>query len=309
VRVTFYGVRGSIPVPSQQTVRYGGNTSCIHIELPNGKDVVIDAGTGIRLLGSHIYRSSAPIYLLLSHNHWDHVQGFPFFAPIYQKDRIIHVFDGGHFDGCHESEEQMFSSLLMQMDGANFPVDAHDLPSNIVIEHTLAFLRDQGLEVTTQPLNHPGGGLAFRLEYQGVSCVYATDNELSPPGAMRTRYEEWVAFCRGADVLIHDAQYLDADMPLKHGWGHSVVSQVRQLALDANVECLALFHHDPDRTDSEVKQIQRDNADFFSAHHPSPQHVCAWEGLVLEISAGHARGRRNQVRLIDSRLALPNVLR
>ena len=134
------------------------------------------------------------------------------------------------------------------------------------------------------PINHPGGGYGYRIEEDGVSCAYITDNELEPPGKVSTTYEQWVEFCRGVDVLIHDAMYLESDMPYKHGWGHSLVSQARQLAVDAEVGCLVLFHHDPDRLDDEIDIIQKDNEHFFDGSHTPTASYCAAESMQITLS-------------------------
>ena len=138
--------------------------------------------------------------------------------------------------------------------------------------------------------NHPGGGCAYRIEEEGKSCAYITDNELVPPGSVATSYEQWIDFCRGVDILIHDAQYLPDDMPHKHGWGHSLVSQVRQLAVDAEVSCLVMFHHDPDRSDAEIDFIQQENEHFFRGKRAPSTSLCAAEGMVIHLTP-QASGR------------------
>ncbi len=279
MRLTFYGVRGSIPAPGPHTAKYGGNTACVHVELKNGKHVVLDAGTGIRDLGEKIADTQEPIYILQTHSHWDHIQGFPFFLPVHQSNRKIYIFSS-----AVETNARL-CSMLDQLDGVNFPVKAEDLPSVVewVLDDIEAACERHGIQVSLKPLNHPAGGSAYRIEEDGVSCVYATDNELVPPGKPRTSFEEWVNYCREADVLIHDAQYLDSEMPHKHGWGHSAVSQVWQLALSAQVKTLVLFHHDPLRTDSELDEIQVQSEAFFRAHKAQTRVLCSWEGLVIEI--------------------------
>ncbi|MGD8312840.1 MAG: MBL fold metallo-hydrolase, partial [Gammaproteobacteria bacterium] len=257
--ITFYGVRGSIPSPGPETVKYGGNTPCVFVELENGQSVVLDAGTGIRLLGSRLAATDDTINILLSHSHWDHIQGYPFFAPIYQPGRQIRVYT------CRASDHRQLCSLFDQMDGANFPLRADELPSNgrCIIEEVEPLLAGDGILVSRQEINHPGGGCAYRIQGDGTSCTYVTDNELEPPGKAETTYDQWVEFCRGADVLIHDAMYREEDMPQKHGWGHSLMSQVRQLAVDAEVGCLVMFHHDPNRSDAEIDVIQEENNAFL----------------------------------------------
>ena len=280
MKITFYGVRGSIPTPGYGTYRYGGNTSCVHIETASGQDLVLDAGTGIRNLGKRLVEKDSPINLLLSHGHWDHIQGYPFFMPIYQPDRQIRVYTvaaGGHEQIC---------ALFDQIDGANFPVKATELPSQseCITENLEAELASQGICVRRMPINHPGGGYGYRIEEEGTSCAYITDNELEPPQKVSTTYDQWVGFCRGVDVLIHDAQYLESDMPHKHGWGHSLVSQVRQLAVDAEVGCLVMFHHDPDRTDTEIDFIQKDNEHFFNDKRAPSMSLCAAENMQIKLT-------------------------
>ncbi|MGD8311864.1 MAG: MBL fold metallo-hydrolase [Gammaproteobacteria bacterium] len=279
--VTFYGVRGSAATPGPLTVKYGGNTSCVHIKLENGNDLVLDAGSGLRLLGRKLAMKSNPVDIVLSHCHWDHIQGYPFFDPIYQPDRIINVYVSV------ESGRKLLNSLVVQMDGMHFPVRAEDLPSFSMpkfkgIESEL-YERD-GIQVVRQPLNHPGGGVACRIEENGVRCAYVTDNELDPPGKPATRYDQWVNYLHGVDLLIHDAQYTQDDMPHKHGWGHSLISQVRQLATDAEVGMLVMFHHDPDRTDAELDEIQIENDKYLKSMRSPTRCVCAAEGMQIALT-------------------------
>ncbi len=279
--ISFYGVRGSTAAPGPQTVKYGGNTSCVHIELANGNDLVLDAGTGIRLLGRRLAQKSTPVNVLLSHGHWDHIQGYPFFDPIYQANRDINVYISV------ESGQRLLSSLFQQMDGTNFPVRAEDLPSNNIarfkgIESEL--YEREGIRVIKQALNHPGGGVAFKIDEDGATCAYVTDNELDPPYAQQTNYDQWVNYLHRVDLLIHDAQYNEADMPHKHGWGHSLISQVRQLAIDAEVGTLVLFHHDPDRSDAELDAIQLENDRWLKSRLRPTQCVCAAEGMSIALN-------------------------
>lgn len=291
MKITFYGVRGSIPSPGADTCRYGGNTPCVHIETAGGEDLVLDAGTGIRELGKRLVGKDNTINVLLSHGHWDHIQGYPFFMPIYQQGRRIHVFTSV------AEEHGQICSLFDQIDGATFPLKATELPSRskCVTESFEEELAGQNISVRRIPINHPGGGYAYRIEDDGMSCVYITDNELEPPGAVTTEYADWVDFCKDVDVLIHDAQYIDADMPLKHGWGHSLVSQARQLALDAEAGCLVTFHHDPDRTDSEIDFIRRDNEDFFNGCRAPAASYCAAEGMRIALAP--QPGRRSAIEV------------
>ena len=278
--ITFYGVRGSAPTPGPTTVKYGGNTSCIHLALDNGQDVILDAGTGMHQLGKDLFNKTTPINIILSHIHWDHIQGYPFFDPIFQTDRQIDVFTST------DSNDQAPGALFKQMDGVNFPVTLEELPSNntCIFDNVETILQQKDIHITKKPLNHPGGGSAYRFEEEGMSCAYVTDNELEPPQKIHTSYDEWVDFLHGVDVLIHDAQYTEDDMPHKHGWGHSLISQVRQLAIDAEVGTLVMFHHDPDRSDVELDEIQIENEAHFKNKRKPAKSICAAEGMQIKLS-------------------------
>jgi len=288
--ITFYGVRGSIASPGPTTVKYGGNTSCVYLELDNGQILILDAGTGIRQLGRRLAATDHTINILLSHGHWDHIQGYPFFKPIYQPERRIRVFTSA------VSNHGQLCALFDQIDGASFPVNVQELPSRseCFMEHVESVLEEDDIHIRRARLNHPGGGCAYRIEEDGASCAFITDNELHPPQQGATSYDEWVEFCRGVDVLIHDAQYLESDMPHKHGWGHSLVAQVRQLAVDAEVGCLAMFHHDPDRTDAEIDFIQQENDNFFRGMRAPSQSICAAEQMQIRLTP-----RQGQTTLIE----------
>ena len=237
MRLTFYGVRGSIPTPGAAFVRYGGNTACVHIELEDGTDIVLDSGTGIRLLGEHLAKKNTPIHLLLSHNHWDHIQGFPFFPPIYQAEREINIYPG---QTLFEEPDQ----ILKQMEGSLFPVPRSALRANISLieipkaDNTFAI---GSAKITRLAMNHPGSGSAYCINADGVKVAYITDNELYPPYKKETDFIDFAKFAENADLLIHDAQYMLSDMPAKNGWGHSVAEEAVKLAMASNAKKLALY--------------------------------------------------------------------
>jgi len=247
MKVTFYGVRGSIPTPGPDTARYGGNTPCVVLESNSGQKLILDAGTGLRVASDEFEQYSDQIHLLLSHHHWDHLQGFPFFSPIFKSNCQIVIYPG---DTVPEHD----TAIVEQMNKSYFPVKFHQLQGTITVKK-VRFNQNQVLElgdftVQAQRMNHPDGGSAYRILCDDKVLVYATDNELSPPPEHNFHsFEQWVEFCHQADLLIHDAQYLDGEMKQKLGWGHSSISETLRLAEQANVKLLSLFSHDPMRTD------------------------------------------------------------
>jgi phosphoribosyl 1,2-cyclic phosphodiesterase len=276
MRVKFWGVRGSVPVPGQSTVGVGGNTSCV--EMRCGETLLVfDAGTGLRLLGKSL-RKDVPLtlHLFFSHVHWDHIQGFPFFDPAFVPGNIIHMYGGAQVTGRVES------AMVGQMESPSFPVRLEQLPSTLRF-HDLhdgdEIEPEPGVRVRCAAGNHPGGVLAYRVDYQGRSVVYLTDHEPEdeqPAGI--------AALAQGADVLIYDCMYTPEEycgkkdgVPRK-GWGHSTFEVGAELARSAGVGELLLFHHDPEQSDTDVaNKVARTRALF-------PASRAAVEGLevVLE---------------------------
>jgi phosphoribosyl 1,2-cyclic phosphodiesterase len=252
MKVTLYGVRGSIPTSSGETIRYGGHTACLFAEVDN-KLLVFDAGTGIRQLGNDLIDDKRDIHLFFSHYHWDHIQGFPFFKPAYQCGRNIHLL------AAYLPQENV-KAVLDQMANPHFPVPGDQIQAtvNVMPMDSSENLQLDNIQITTCALNHPGGGAAYRVETKNGSFAYVTDNELYPPNKINTSWDQWVDFLQGVDLLIHDAMYLDEERSAIHGWGHSLISQTMQLAKDAKVANLVLFHHDPDRTDNQLDHILKD---------------------------------------------------
>lgn len=271
MRFTFWGTRGSIPVPGPGTLRYGGNSTCCELDL-DGQRVIIDAGSGIRPLGHTLGPEPGELILLLTHLHWDHVMGFPFFAPAYSPQAVIRV--GGWPRGL-PGLEQMFHSVHAQ---GYFPIDFKDLHAEIQRDPSLdpprfAIGRHQ---ITTIPLNHPQGAIGYRLEGPGGALVFITDNELDP---LTPAPPKLVQFCRGADILIHDAQFLPSEMALRRGWGHSDWASALRLAQAAGVGRLLLTHHDPSRDDQALDRL----ASEAQAQAGGLAVEAAAEGQVLEL--------------------------
>ena len=279
MKITFCGVRGSTPAPGAEFIRYGGNTACVHVELADGTDIVLDAGTGIRELGKKLADKQTPVHVLLSHNHWDHIQGFPFFIPIYQANREILITPGL----TDLAEPQ---AVLDQMTGSYFPVHKNDLAASIkVIARPLQNNEwyISNAQVSRLKMNHPGGGSCYTIREEGCKIAYITDNELYPPYRKQTDFLDFVAFAKGSDLLIHDAQYLVSDMPGKSGWGHSVAEEAVKLAMACRVKQLALYSHDPERTDDDIDEIIAHCNEVIDAGEMDLICFGAREGQIIEI--------------------------
>lgn len=278
MQLTFYGVRGSIPAPGPEYIKFGGNTACVHIRTNDGTDLILDAGTGIKKLGQKLLVETGDIHILLTHNHWDHIQGFPFFTPIYQPERNIFITPG-----MISYDEQ--DAILKQMTGSYFPVHYQSLQSNIVINappdgRNIWYIGD--IKIQRKSMNHPGSGSAYIIEADGAKIAYITDNELYPPYRKETDFLEWVNFAVDADLLIHDAQYVVADMPAKSGWGHSVAEEAVKLALACRAKRLALYSHDHTRTDDDISAIESHCQEVIAIAEAELQVFAAAEGQKFD---------------------------
>ena len=279
IHVDFWGVRGSVPSPGPNTARYGGNTSCVSITVDN-KILILDAGTGIRNLGSAIIgQPELEIFVVVTHSHWDHIQGFPFFTPIYQPDRPVHMFPTLH------KKNVVLSSLIDQMDGAHFPITPDQVPSNFnfVTESPLEFLENNGFHIELVPMNHPGKAFGYKIKIDDKIICYFTDNEINPPYEKSIEFDVLIEHCRNVDILIHDAQYIEADMPLKHGWGHSLISEVTKLGESAEVKNLVYYHHDPERSDDDIDAELEKASNILKVNGSSVCPHFAYEGLKLSV--------------------------
>lgn len=255
MNIRFYGTRGSIPVCSKDFLEFGGNTSCIAIEVP-GLDVIniIDAGSGIRILGKELMkRPGGPpksITIGFSHFHWDHIQGFPFFVPAYIPGARINLL----MMGKDSRPEKLKKIMFDQMGGAFFPINVSEMGADfnyVSFAHKVT-QQSTGITVTAELHNHPGDAYSFRLERNGKSLVIVTDieheNGISP---------ETVALARNADLLIHDAQYTSEELKTKKGWGHSSYKQAIEVARLSGAKHLVMTHHDPDHNDVFLADIEK----------------------------------------------------
>ena len=282
MRVTFYGVRGSIATPGPSTVRYGGNTVCVGVRTLDDTLVVFDMGTGIRVLGDELLARGAalpdPIHVFVTHAHWDHIIGAPFFGPIYRKE--------GHIV-LHSMSTRAESSIqkAVLFDGEHFPVRIADLPAHLERPpFTDGPVRVGSATVRAIQLNHPGGCEGFRIDDDdGSSVCYLTDNELTAPTGLVSPPSIIAKFAKNVGLLIHDAQYMPDDMPAKRGWGHSVVDDVLALGKEAEARTVALHHHDPWRDDHALDLIANHARAWCRAHAPKMSTLVASEGLTLEV--------------------------
>jgi phosphoribosyl 1,2-cyclic phosphodiesterase len=288
LRVQFWGTRGSIPSPGPMTVRYGGNTPCVELRTDDGWLIILDAGTGIRELGRSLIEraNGAPIAgdIFLTHAHWDHIQGLPFFGPIFQR--------GNHFTiwGSKSLETSIDRVVRDQMSPVVFPVTFEQLDAVIDFRELAAGeSAGAGYQVSAFPVRHPGGALGYRFaggNEGGGALVYISDNELNPtakyevPRDWRARLIKWV---RGATVLIHDTMYTREEYDHHRGWGHSTYEDAVELALDAEVEQLVLFHHKPERTDDEVDRRMEQCRAIVTRRGRQLAVVAAAEGLTLTV--------------------------
>lgn len=253
VRVKFWGVRGSIACPSSEHVIYGGNTSCVEVS-SNGINIILDAGTGLRGLGQdYLRRQATSGILLLTHTHWDHINGFPFFGPAYIPGWKFRVLAG------HLKETGGVRSVLAsQMAHPTFPVPFSALKAEMSYEdfeagQTLEDLAE-GLVVRTAPLRHPNGATGYRLELGGRAICYVTDTEHRPGEPDR----HILSLIEDADMVIYDSTYTDGEFAAKIGWGHSTWQEGVRLCRAANARSLAIFHHDPDHVDTVMAAIERE---------------------------------------------------
>ena len=277
--IKFWGTRGSIASPGPDTVKYGGNTACVEVVSNIGKRVVIDAGTGIRGLGDELVQTGQPVHLtlLLTHTHWDHVLGMAFFKPIYLESTVINI------DGCPKAFGGLAKIFDDRKGNGYFPVAFDELKARIhhlaKIPHGLLQLGD--LSIDGIETNHPQGGMGFKIRENGRCLVFLTDNELADNAPLGRQPKDFAEFAHGCDLLIHDAQYLPEEMEAHRGWGHSSFTDAVELALQARVHHLILFHHDPERTDRDIQEIEARARKLIKTKKGSLKVTAAREGETI----------------------------
>jgi len=299
MRLRFWGVRGSIPTPGESTVRYGGNTPCTEIRLGNDELIILDAGTGIRKLGDQLMARGQSVHatVLITHPHWDHIQGFPFFKPAFVSGNTLVIV------GTERPEKKLSEIVSDQMNRIYFPVQLNELKATL----TFRPVKDEqnldvyGAKVRTMYVNHPGFTVAYRIEFNGKTLVYISDNEPYDRGAaaslenfedlVKDKFEETngdpnqrvFEFCRDADLLIHDATYTPEEYVDRVGWGHSHYLFALRVAAEAGVRKLCLFHHDPNHSDNDVDKIVKACRNEIKRMGYSFECFAAEENLELEL--------------------------
>jgi CheY-like chemotaxis protein len=299
MQIRFWGTRGSIAQPGPATLRYGGNTSCIEIQAADGTLIVLDCGTGAHALGKRLAASPDPIdgHLLIGHTHWDHIQGFPFFAPLFRPGSRWSVYAPGGGD------RKLQSALAGQMSYEYSPINLDALSAEVEYHDLTEGVFEIGpIRVTTQYLNHPALTLGFRFETDDAIVIYSADHEPhslhpldAPAGTEPIHHEDrrHTRFLEGADLVIHDAQYTLADFPMKAGWGHTPLERAVDYAILARVPHLVFTHHDPDRDDEAVDGLLEMARARAASAEFTPDVDAAAEGSSIEV-ARDARAVRNE---------------
>jgi len=281
VTLRCWGTRGSIPSPGPRTARYGGNTTCVEIRAGDSR-LVFDAGSGMRRLGQDLVENDhaldTPIFL--THFHWDHIQGFPFFLPLYAPERELHII------GPAQNGIDVQSLFAGQMGPIYFPVPFSAVAAALTFGHlNEGSWEGEGFSLRTIRVRHPSYVVGYRVEVGGRTICFIPDNELEgteypvEPG-WRDRLVEFVA---GADLLLHDSMYTDEEYEDRRGWGHSTFRQSIRLAEEAGVESLLFFHHDPERTDDQLDDIVGRLRDEILARGSSLDVGAAHEGIDLTL--------------------------
>jgi len=277
MRIKFWGVRGSTPTPERRNSRYGGNTSCVEVTLADGTLIILDCGSGLRSLGRSLLRRNGkqPLRaaIFLTHFHWDHIQGIPFFAPLYAPGNVF------QFHSVQHRELELKAAIEGQMSNPYFPVDMSVMRSQRYFRELNAHPVTVGrAEISWAELNHPQGCIGFRVEADDAVFAYATDTE--PGSPVHDRNVRQLA--RNADVFVYDAQYTPEQLRgEKKGWGHSTYEEGARIALECGARRLVMFHHDPDHDDAYMDRL------VLRAQSVYANTLAAAEGLTLKIARGN----------------------
>jgi len=249
-----YGARGSIPVSGEEYIKYGGDTTCLEIRTKNDEIIIVDAGSGIRRLGNRLKEEERfEFHLLFTHSHWDHILGFPFFKPLYDKRTRINLM------GCPLTQGDIYKLIDKSMSSPFFPLKIRDFKARLHYEPECrpGILIDS-IQISTITLSHPNLGSGYKFVEEDKTFVFLTDNELAYTHRGGRSFEEYAAFSRGAELLVHDAEYTPEQYRFTKSWGHSTYLDALSLAVAADVKQLGLFHHNQDRKDRDQDDIVAD---------------------------------------------------
>ena len=290
MQLRFWGTRGSIAAPGPKTARYGGNTSCVEVRASDGTVIILDCGTGARELGLHLARTMPQpirLHLFIGHTHWDHIQGFPFFVPAFLPGSELNIYAPIGF------QRGLEEAMAGQMEYSYFPVKMRDLRSRIhFTELDEGFFRVGDVLVETQYMNHTAPTIAYRMTSDGATIAYATDHEpfwnASGRVSQHPGDERHIAFLKGANLVIHDAQYTEEEYRDKVGWGHSSIEYAVDVALAAGVERLVLFHHDPAHNDDTMDRMEVMARAHVARRGQALDVLAAREGLELQVMGSSA---------------------
>jgi phosphoribosyl 1,2-cyclic phosphodiesterase len=266
-------------VSGQSFMKYGGNTTCIEVRTANNDVIIIDAGSGIRELGNMLAREKRDEFsILFTHYHWDHTLGLPFFPPIYTSGVRIKLYGYSHRGGS------LKETIGRLMSAPYFPVDFYNIKSDITYYKVSdSEFQINSLSVTPIHLNHPNLCLGYKLVEDNICVVFFTDNELTSRHSGSLDYVRYLDFTRSADLLVHDAQYTPKEYEVKNGWGHSVYTDALKLALEAGVSRLGLFHHNPERTDTELDNIVKKCNQVKMDHGASLDCFAVYDGMEINL--------------------------
>ena len=277
--ITCWGSRGSIPVSGKEYLKYGGDTTCLEIRTKSDDIIILDAGTGIRRLGNKLIDEERYTYhFIITHAHWDHLMGYPFFKPNYYRQARFRMHR------CPFPKKFMENMIIKVMAPPNFPVRYSEIKAEIIYEEGCPTEFNVGsVTIIPIPLSHPNMGSGYKFIEDGKTFVFLTDNELGYIHPGGRPYKDYVSFAKGADILFHDGEYTEEEYEAKILWGHSSYTEALNLALDAEVKQFGLFHHNQERTDAELDGMVAHCKDIISERNRTMGCFAVGTEMVFEL--------------------------